>query len=337
MPDTLTRFEREYIQYHRISAGRAKAQMKLLGEFHATLDGRELEQATGQDLQAFAGAALDTGLHVNTVRKYLHMLRPFYSWAYAAGVITAEQFLSIKSVKDPRGSTTLSLPRPYTRKELDEFWTALDRAYPLLPATGKGSWAIRRWLTGKGKWRPVRRHAMRLQTEAAVRLALDCGLRRHEIFGLTLADLHYDNEYLVVHGKADPHTGEKKVRSVPMTEACRAAVKAWVEFRTLMRPSHDIPWISCYTGVETKPMWETRFNGLLHESVGDGWTWHRFRHTCATNWLRANAELETVSKLLGHSSLQQTLGYAAILKSDIAKKLGQVEGDFAELVSNRAA
>jgi site-specific recombinase XerD len=242
--EILERFYNEYIRYHGISGERWRAQRRLLLEFDATLDGRTLAEVTQGDFQSFAGALLDSGLHVNTVRKKLNMIRPLYSWAYAAGVVDAETYLRLKQVKNPRGSSGNSIPQPYTRKDLDRFWSELESAYKLMPAKGPGSQSLKRWLTKGGGWTHVRRHAMRLQLEAMVRLALDCGMRRSEIFGLTLDDMHYENEYIVVRGKADPTTGLPKVRSVPVTGDARAAIKQWVEFRTLLRPTlgHGPRW-----------------------------------------------------------------------------------------------
>jgi site-specific recombinase XerD len=331
------RFRREYQLYHRISAERARQQRRLLIDFGDFIEAPALTGATGDDLQAFAGELLATGLHVNTVRKKLNMLRPFYSWAYAVGLVGGEQYFRLKLVKNPRGATGQSEPKPYTRKELTAFWAKLDETMPLVPERGDRSQAIKRWLRGTGPWRKVWRHAMHLQIEAAVRLALDMGLRRHEIFALGVNDLHYDNEYVVVHGKADPKTGEKKIRQVPFTAEAREAVKSWLEFRALIRPKHDRAWLRLWgPGYDTPMSWE-RFRKLLTGYVGAGWRWHRFRHTAGTEWLRAGMPLEKVSKLLGHGNIMQTLGYAEILKGDVAADMAKYEPQFAEAVSNRAA
>lgn len=328
--DVVSRFEREYQDYHRISPERAGQQRRLLLEFG---DKVALVDATGDDVKQLASEWMTAGLHVNTVRKRLNMLRPFYSWAYAARLITPEQYMDIREVRNPRGSTASSTPKPYTRTEVMALWAEIDRALPLLPEKGRGSQAIKRYLAGRGPWRNLWRHAMRLQVDCGVRLALDMGLRRHEMYALTVDDLHYDNEYVVVYGKADPTTGVKKVRKVPFTAEAREAVRKWLEFRAhVLKPEHDSVWCSCW-GSRTfnKPMLEKRFFMLLQKLIGEQWRWHRLRHTCATNWLRAGADLEVVQKLLGHATLQQTLAYAEILESDVATKLGRVEAGFADL------
>jgi site-specific recombinase XerD len=337
-PDPIDLFAKSYQEFHSISPERRRQQLQLLRSLEATLDGRSLLECTGDEFAAFAGDIKASGLHVNTVRKKLNMIRPFFSWAYATQKITADQYLAIRAVKNPRGSTGRSKPDPYTKAELQAFWPKLAAALPLLPESGRGSRSLTRFLAQQGGWNGhLYRHAMRLQIDAMVHLAFDCGLRRTEIFDLSLADLHYDNEYIVVFGKADPNTGQQKVRSVPFTTEARESVKRWLEFRAWMRPLHDRPWLSCFGRAYRNPMWFTRFKDLLQTTVGPEYRWHRFRHTCATHWLRSGVELEVVSRLLGHSTLQQTLAYAKIVKDDIGKSMSKGELRFADMSGKEAA
>jgi integrase len=266
--------------------------------------------------------------HVNTVRKKMNMIRPFVSWMFASGLITGEQYIRLKAVKNPRGASGKTNPKPYTQKEMAKFWEAFEERWPRQPTSGPGSRAIQRYFNGKGKWKPLWRHAFRLQLLAMVRLALDLGLRAHEIHQLSVDDLHYDNEYIVVWGKADPHTGEKRVRKVPFTTASRRAITEWVEFRSRLKPDHDRAWLVLYSKWRLSPMKMDRFEVLLQSAIGPGWAWHRLRHTCATEWLRAGMPLEAVSRLLGHSDLSQTLCYAQITKSDLQLAVDRHEERF---------
>lgn len=326
-PEAIQRFEREYQNYHRISTERARQQRALIADFSSFV-GVELGGVKSEHLQSYAGHLMTLGLHVNTVRKKLNMLRPFFSWAYAAGLITGDQFLSLKQVKNPRGSSGKTQPNPYKQQEIKRFWAALDHRFPKVPSHGPRSQALSRWRKGVGPWGRVYRHAMRLQIDAMVRLALDLGLRASEIYGLSVDDLHYDNAYIVVRGKADANTGRVKVREVPFTKEARQAVYDWLEFRAEMQPGHDRPWLSCWDKTRNNPMWKTRFETLLQDTVGEEWRWHRFRHTCATEWLRVGMELEKVQRFLGHSNIQQTLCYAEIVKGDLATAVARHEAGF---------
>lgn len=335
MSEITDRFTVQYLEFNNISEGRRKECLRHISDLESVLeeDGRTLSEITSDDFLTWASLQLGKGLHVNTVRKQMNQLRAFFSWAYTANVITGDQFLRLKTVKNPRGSTGITKPKPYTTEEMEVFWRLLDEKKPYLATQGRGSRAIARWRAGKGPWARVWRHAFRLQLDCMIRLALDLGMRSSEIYNLTVDDIHYDNDYFVVRGKADPTTGEVKIRKVPYTDEARARVYAWLEFRALMNPDHDCPWLTCYAQWRNNPMSKDRFGSLLQDAIGKKWRWHRLRHTCATNWLRAGMELERVSALLGHASLQQTLCYVEIAGGDISKAMARRQAAFNEEIA----
>jgi integrase len=330
--DLIERFRLEYQVFHGISDKRAREQRALLADLRSEM-GRDLDTLTSSDFTQFAARLIERGYHVNTVRKKQNMIRSFISWAFAVGLLDSQTYLQLKKVKNPRGSTGLTQPNPYTPDEMDRFWAAFEDRWRRLPTSGKGSRAIQRWVTGKGKWGPVWRHAMRLQLLAMIRLALDLGLRAHEIHNLSVDDLHYDNEYIVIWGKADPNTGRKRARTVPFTDAARRAIWEWIEFRSMMHVGHNRAWVTCYAQWRNNPMDMDRFEVLLQSALGPGWRWHRLRHTCGTEWLRAGMELHTVSNLLGHSSLAQTMCYVEITNQDVFKTVAKLEGAFNDRVN----
>lgn len=329
----IAQFKEEYQDYHRISAKRARQQRELLTELASRLDGRSLVECEASEFQALLSELAKTR-QPNTVRKLGNMVRPFFNWAYAREMMDHQRWQQLRNVKDPRGATGKSKPKPYSKAELTAFRAKLAERLPLLPQQGRGSRLLDRWIVGKSQYRRVARHAMRLQVEAVVALALHCGLRRAEIFELEPDDLHYDNEYIVVKGKADPNTGEPKYREVPFTEDARQAVKLWLDFRELMRPDHARTWLRCYGPIDyADPMTFDRFESLLSSVVEPGWTLHRFRHTFATERLRAGTPLEIVSETLGHSSLEQTRAYAEIVRHDLTRELAKTEQRFLEAVA----
>jgi integrase len=76
-------------------------------------------------------------------------------------------------------------------------------------------------------------------------------------------------------------------------------------------------------------MYETQFNSLLKLF---GYELHRLRHTCATERLRAGMPLEAVQRLLGHATIQQTLGYAEIIARDVQKHAERSDEEFMRAV-----
>lgn len=335
--DVLARFEREYQHFHRISAERCGQQRREIERLADAIEPRPLTEVDGQDFRAHMGALLDAGLHVNTVRKRANMLRSFFGWMYAADLIDGSRYMKLKSVKDPRGASGRSTPKPYTTAEIAQMWETFDRRFE--PRVKNLDRVIRWWVAGQRPWtRTLTRHAMRLQIEAVIMLALHSGLRRGEIYQCSLDDLHYDNLYIVVrHGHNG--TGDGRTRQVPYTPEAREAVRQWIEFRTLMRPEHNRPWLTIhrYNGSERNDALSFRAFESILSPLGPGWELHRLRHTCATERLRSGMPLEKLKELLGHANIQQTLAYAQILKSDIYRDLEQTNDSFVRRVSRRRA
>lgn len=325
MTVTIERFEKEYVTYHGLSEKRAVEQIKVLQAFedHA---GKPLVECGAPEFRGFLSHLLDSGLHVNTVAKKAGMVRPYFGWAFDVGLVSGDTLMAVKRVKDPKGSSKRTKPKPYTAKELKQFWSDLDERWPY--TTDR---ILKRWRKGTSPYRSVWRHAMHLQMEAIVRLALDCGMRRQEIYAVSLDDVHPDNAYVVVRNGKRTSAREDKPREVPYTKAARRAVAAWLDFRAELKPDHDKVWLSLKTDTHTRPMRWERFQRIVG-TVGD-YGLHRFRHTSATNWLRAGVSIELVSRLLGHSSLQQTLCYAEIIRDDINAAMNKHEDAFERLAN----
>lgn len=313
-------FVREYQEYHALSPGRRTDQLRALRRL-SERTGKDVTDHTASDIRQHLATMRDEGMHVNTIAKELNLLRPFFRWAYEAGHVNAELALSIQGIEAPRGNGN-GLPRPYSRKELDRFRAQLAKRWPEV----EDKW-WQRWRRGTSRFKRVQTHVMRIQIEAIVALALNCGLRRREIFDLELDDFHYDNAYVVVqHGKGD------KAREVPHTASSREAVRRWLELRSELNPDHDKPWLClAWEDIALKPMRWERFQGII-ATVGD-WQLHRFRHTAGTEWLRATKRIEIVSRLLGHANIQQTLGYAEIVRDDLHDAIAKAERQFEDRVA----
>lgn len=328
-------FADDYFVVEGLTPGRqhdVRRSLALL-EAHA---GRPPQDCDERALRAFVTAQVRSGLHVNTVRKQLLAIKPFYKWCWQQRIVDADRYMRIKDVAPPRGSTGNARPRPYKAKEVHRFWEELDARWPQAPPN-----MLSRFERGLSKYNKVWTHAFHLQTEAIVSLALFGGLRASEIRFAELDDIHPDNDYIVVRGKS-PFGERQGYREVPYTEQGRAMVARWLEFRALCAPTHDVPWLvlsptatpnSMLPSHPFAPISRDGFRQVLTQ-VGK-WELHRFRHTCATEWLRAGVKLERVSKLLGHATIQQTLCYAELVPEDVRTDVRRAEQDFLSAVGRR--
>ncbi|MDQ1584582.1 MAG: hypothetical protein QOF36_2636 [Microbacteriaceae bacterium] len=308
--DVIAEFCEHHHGYNGISEDRRQRQERVLREFEAALGGTPLVEADHDEVATFLRAALDRPLSPNTVRQYRNMLMPFYTWAWRRRLIDGDRLLRIRDVAPPRESTARSDPKPYSRIELDAFYRELNARWPYAAES-----TIGRWQQGNAGYGRVWKHGMRLQIDAIVSLALNEGMRRSEIYAATIEDVHPLNRYAIIREGTRKGDGRPKFREVPMQPRARAALQAWLDWRTLLQPGHDFTWLCLHPRWALRPMNSTRFGGLLL-TAGD-WSLHRFRHTCATEWLRAGMPLKYVSQYLGHSSIAQTECYTKVVRDDL--------------------
>jgi len=328
MQATLDRFATEYQGYHGLSAERARSQIQELRRLCAHAGKESPQDCDAADLRAYLASLVEQDLHVNTVRKRHGMLSPFFTWGFEADLVSGDQLMAIKLVKNPKGSSGKSEPKPYSPKQLSQLWTDIDSTWP---------WDEERWFpryeAGNSRYKRIASTVCRRQFEAIIALALEGGLRRIEMFTASIDNVHYDNTSIIVPQRGERGNGKDHYREVPFTSPAREAMQQWLELRAWLKPGHDKLWIIGHANVpwgrELRPMSLKSFKHLPR-MVG-GWEYHRLRHTFATNWLRAGMPIEKLQRILGHANLQQTLAYAQITREDLEKEVSLNEAKFAQL------
>jgi site-specific recombinase XerD len=115
-----------------------------------------------------------------------------------------------------------------------------------------------------------------------------------------------------------------------MTEALSDSLRAWIDYRAVLNPPHDSPWLRLVRVTDENRLLPMTFDRIRHllADIGDGYELHRLRHTCATEWLRAGMSLELVRQLLGH---------AKIVKTDLRKGMTASAADFQTAVEGKRA
>lgn len=332
--DLIDRFCASYFTLNSISARRQVHARRALRGYEEALS-KPVEEADDADLRGYLVVLLDRGLAASTVNLYLTTIRPFFRWCWQERVIDADQLMRIQGVSPPRGYNN-HVPRPYSRKELTGMWLALDARWPRLPPVpryGGGRHPVSRWRNGTSSFPRVKKHVMRLQLEAIIELALVAGLRRCEIYRLSIDDCHWDNKYIVVHGKRVDQN--EKVREVPYADSTRQAIRDWFRMRGYMGPEHESLWLSVTGPDPMAPLSNERMAMILH-SFGD-YQLHRLRHTCATERLRTGLmTLEELRDFLGHATIHQTLAYAKLVREDVHKAAERSDAEFQRAIGRAA-
>jgi|UniRef100_A0A7C3HUD2 integrase len=170
--------------------------------------------------------------------------------------------------------------RPYRPEEIERLWAVASRSR-----------------------RPRRERAL-------LAVALDTGLRLGELCRLTLDDIDWRNGTLRVKGK----TG---VRVVPISGKALSYLNAYINRER-----------KAYDPIERRVFLSLGGRGFREESLycvfrriarsaGVKGGPHRLRHTAAVTMLKAGGDIFTVGRVLGHSRLETTKGYLALMDGDI--------------------
>jgi site-specific recombinase XerD len=144
---------------------------------------------------------------------------------------------------------------------------------------------------------------------ALLLVLLDTGLRWQEVTDLTIGDV--DGEQVFVRrGKG------RKSRVVFLSARTRRALTTYLRQRGPLRPD--------------APLWATQEGGKLSRAgIGEVVRrraqaagvkrpgMHEFRRAFAINYLRNGGDLETLRRLLGHSSMAMVMRYLDLVSDDV--------------------
>ena len=150
------------------------------------------------------------------------------------------------------------------------------------------------------------------------------GMRVSELLALNIADLDFAQSLVTIqHGKGD------KARVLPLG----AGVAGWLrEYIENVRP-----WLVVDEDNPPQTLFLSRFgrhmdkSGLFYKlytykqraKIQKKITTHTFRHTLASEMLKAGADLRHIQELLGHEHLTTTQQYLHVVKADLKKVHGK--------------
>ncbi|MFZ3004523.1 MAG: tyrosine recombinase [Phenylobacterium sp.] len=249
--------------------------------------GRDLGDASAEDIEAYFAALGARGLSPATASRRRAAVRQFYRFVLGEGWRTDDPSRRVDAPKRGR-----PLPKVLSRDEVDRIIAA---------ASAKDG-------------------AQGLRIGCVVELIYASGLRISELTALPLAALARDPAYLMVTGKGG------KDRLAPLNDAARKAVKAYLEVRKTFLPKGDLanPWLFPSRGMAGR-MTPRRFAQLLDEAAADAGidparvSPHVLRHAFATHLLEGGADLRVVQKLLGHADIATTQIYTHVAGDRLAQ------------------
>jgi len=153
--------------------------------------------------------------------------------------------------------------------------------------------------------------AFRSRDRAMLAIFYGCGLRRNEGVNVDVSDINFDRSILHVRkGK------NYKERLVPISKTSLKHLKDYIyNYRSiLLKEKTDALFVSTYgTRMQGQSLnlrlryliQKTENPEIIEKEIG----LHTLRHSIATHLLQAGMKLESISRFLGHSSLESTQIY----------------------------
>lgn len=238
------------------------------------LTGLKLNEVSLQDLLKYFIYRKENGVQEFTVAKDTSSFRRFGSYLKRMGIWENNICLELE-----RPKVSKNIPRVLSVDEVDNFLSVIDVSKPL-----------------------------GIRDRALYELIYSCGLRISEASTLLIANVHFDEKIIIVHGKED------KERIVPFGLEAEKWLKEWLFNARIKIPNADktneVFVNSRGACLSRKGIWKN-FQ-VYEEKSGVHGKVHTLRHSFATHLLQGGADLRSVQELLGHSDLSTTTIYTHV-------------------------
>lgn len=146
--------------------------------------------------------------------------------------------------------------------------------------------------------------------KAIILLLLDTGIRLGELTRLKVGDINLENGEVYIR----PHRDGRKSKSRTVFLGSRTKQAIW-KYTAQRQATPD----------QTQPFFELQGSSIriLIKRIGDNAKVphahpHRFRHTFAITYLRNHGDVFTLQRLMGHATLEMTMKYLDLAKTDMA-------------------
>lgn len=220
----------------------------------------------------------------STVHHYYAVLKAFFNWCVMEGFLTESPVAKVK-MSNPK----LKVIQPYAAEQIARMLAVCDYDYQ----------HNARFLGSRNR--------------AIILMLLDAGLRVSEIANIALEDIDTERGWIKVRGKGD------KERVVRIGTTAQKALWRYLMYRA------DNVMSALWLTEEGTAFQSDGIQAMVKRlkqraGVTSKGNCHRFRHTFALNFLRADRNPFNLQYLLGHSDLRMVRHYTATLGMEDALK-----------------
>lgn len=273
---------------------------------------RELRSLSAFDVERFKAKRLKAKIKPATVNRDLDRIRSVFSRAVEWGFLTAHPLKTVKRAKGADNSRVRYLTDDEEKRLRDAL--AAREAERRASRERHNAWHEARGSVGHPQWPKdgFTDHLMPL-----VLLAMNTGLRRGELFGLSWSDVNIAEKLLTVTAG---NAKSRKARHVPLNAEALDVLKRWKEQgdgEGLVFPGAGGAKLT-----NVNKSWD----GLTDDAKLPDFRFHDLRHHFASKLVMAGVDLNTVRELLGHADIAMTLRYSHLAPHKLADAVARLGG-----------
>jgi len=232
--------------------------------------GKELTEATLEDLQEFSASLHDIGIGARSVCRILSGVRSLYGYMLLDGYIENDPSELLESPVVGE-----HLPEFLTPQEVDRLENSIDLSKP------------------EGH-----------RNRAIIEVLFSCGLRVSELVNLKWSEVYADERFLRIMGKG------KKERLVPISDRALHEIENYMPWRNSLKikaGEEDYVFLNRRGAHLTRVMILIMLKQQAVEAgIEKTISPHTLRHSFATALLEGGADLRVIQALLGHESIGTT-------------------------------
>ncbi|MCZ0716798.1 tyrosine recombinase XerC [Aerococcus kribbianus] len=241
------------------------------------------QELTYRDIRIYLGQLQRQGMSRQSVARHLSALRTAYQVFVKLKLVKENPFHYVSSAKQG-----LKLPDFFYEEEMEALFAAITGNDP-----------------------------MALRDRALLEFLYATGARVSECRDLTLDQIDFDTDIVLLHGKGN------KDRYVPFGRFCRTALKDYLsQGRDNLIAKSQADHDKVFVNHRGQPLTSAGISYILDQIVKKSASHlaihpHKLRHSFASHLLNHGADIRTVQELLGHSSLSSTQIYTHISKENL--------------------
>jgi integrase/recombinase XerC len=250
-------------------------------------------------VRAYMAELYANGLQKASAARALAAIRTWFAWLATTGQVQQNPAKLVSSPRLPK-----HLPRVPSVEELNKVLDEVASASQAKPAEQQAKQSR----PAKEEW-PARDRVI-------LELLYGCGMRNAELAALSLPDIDWSNETLLLRGKG------RKQRFAPLGDAAAEAIRCYLPERAARiaaasKPDPHQPLLINQRASGNLRL-TTRSIGRIIKSIAvrhglpEEVHPHTLRHAFGTHMLEEGADLRAIQELLGHARLSTTQRYTQL-------------------------